>query len=209
LDVGGHHGLMALASSKAVGSSGKVFVFEPNPAVLPILKENVALNQLSNIHIAEIALSDKPGTIPFYQQTGDVSWNSTIIEEFLPDDAEEIIVDADTLDNYVDQHSLIPDFIKIDTEGAELLILEGAKETLRKFTPVLIMEFNASAAKAANTTIEAIVTNLQSLSYQIYRLEKNNFGYYKDIKKLQLMEGSVAFENVVCIPESKMDLIDG
>ena len=203
-DIGGHHGLMALKSSLAVGDNGSVITFEPNPSVRPLLKENVALNGFSNIVVEELALSDRKGSIPFFAQEGDVTWNSTIIQGFVADNAKKIMVETMTLDEYVEEKKLVPNVIKIDTEGSELMILKGGMNTLKKYNPVLIMEFNASAAKAADTTIEKLVQSLKEESYELYYLEQDSNGYCNDVNKLTAYALDVpGNRNVICLPESR------
>jgi FkbM family methyltransferase len=205
-DVGGHHGLMATTSSMAVGKTGMVITFEPNPHARNYLEKHLVLNSVKNVIVESIALSDKQDKLPFYIQTGKVSWNSTLIKKFIypyPENfTETIMVKTVTLDDYVTQSKLIPNVIKIDVEGSDFKILSGAEKTIKKHKPALIMEFNSLAAHAAGHSITEYVDFLRSASYRLFVLKRNILGYYKfnaqePFDEIKHTEGN---NNVICVP---------
>ncbi len=63
VDVGANWGYFTLLSSKLVGSEGRVISIEPDPRVFPVLEQNVALNNLTNVECFQQAASDGPGTV--------------------------------------------------------------------------------------------------------------------------------------------------
>lgn len=204
-DVGGHHGLMAVISGRAAGASGRVVTFEPNPAARQFLEQHVALNGLGNVRVESLALSDRRGEIPFYVQTGDVTWNSTIIQEFGSGN-QAIMVQTLTLDEYVDRTGCVPAIVKVDTEGSEMLVLKGASETLKQHRPSLIMEFNPASAQAAHTTVAQYVDFLKSESYRLFVLQRNVLGYYQFDRQEPFDEQKHAshhLANVVAIPQKR------
>jgi FkbM family methyltransferase len=206
-DVGGHHGLMAIISAISTGKNGKVITFEPNPYARQYLEKHVELNNVQNVIIEDIALSDKDGMAEFYIQKGEVTWNSTIIREFANcvNYHELMMVRTVTLDDYVAQSKFVPNVIKIDVEGSEFLILNGAKKTLCEYRPVLIMEFNPLSANAAGYTISDYVELLRKESYKLFVLKSDILGYYKfsaqeSFDEAKHINGSLA--NVICVPSS-------
>ena len=96
-DVGGHHGLMTVVAARAAGPDGLVVTFEPNPQAREQILRNAALNEVRNFVLEEIALSDRQGDAPFYVQTGDVSWNSTIIDGYLADENHRAVEGKDII----------------------------------------------------------------------------------------------------------------
>lgn len=209
-DVGGHHGLMAVVSARAAGPLGTVITFEPNPLSRQQIEHHARLNRVSNIRIEPIALSDRSGEHEFFVQSGDVSWNSTLIREFADAEntagrhIEKITVQTMTLDDYVARSGLVPRVIKIDTEGSEFMVLRGAANTIRVQRPVLIMEFNPASAQAAQTTIHEYASLLNGLSYNLRVLKRTALGYYK----FHLQEpfdatrhAGESLVNVICLPE--------
>jgi len=205
-DVGGHHGLMAIISSFAAGPQGRVITFEPNPHAREYLKQHISINGISNVEVQPVALTDKDGIMPFFVQSGDVTWNSSIIKDFASSDenAGSIMIKAMTLDGFTNNTGYIPKVIKIDVEGAEFLVLRGALETIRKHRPAVIMEFNPASAAAAKTSINDIVECFKELSYKLLVLEPSFFGYYAFNRQVVFDENRHSYGeklcNVICLP---------
>jgi FkbM family methyltransferase len=204
-DVGGHHGLMAVIAAKATGNTGKVVTFEPNPEARAHIEKHLALNELNHVVVEKVALSSREEESVFYVQSGEVSWNSTIVKEFANPSDESIVVSTTTLDNYVIRTNLIPRVIKIDTEGSEFMILTGARETIKKHKPVLIVEFNPVSAQAAGTTLREFETFLKKEGYDLVVLKRNFLGYY-DFARHETYDESrhsvLSLVNVICIPRA-------
>lgn len=212
LDVGGHHGLMAITAAKAVGPQGKVITVEPNPNACRFIELHRDLNGISNLTIEPIGFSNTTGEIAFYVQKGEVTWNSTIIADFVDvndtEKTEKITIRLDTLDHYITAHQLQPKAIKIDVEGAEFLILEGAVNTLDKLRPVVSMEFNPVSAKAAKSTVEHYVEVLRKKDYKMVVLTKGPLGFFSIYRYEPFIVAKHCSEdqlkNVLCIPAEKM-----
>ncbi|WP_165903357.1 FkbM family methyltransferase [Thiobaca trueperi] len=122
VDVGANIGHLAIEAATLVGDSGKVTAFEAHPCTAGFLRQNILLNKLSNIRIAQVAVGNQLGWVNFSNQNSDDQNNVT--------DGEGIAVPLVTLD------ALLPDepltILKIDVEGFEKYVLEGAKKTLDK-----------------------------------------------------------------------------
>jgi len=180
-DVGGHHGLMAVVAGQAARPTGLVVTFEPSPQAREYLEVHVTLNRAANVVIEPIVLSDREGELPFYLQSGDVSWNSSIVREFVDPrgEIEPILVKSATVDGYVEGTGRIPTLIKIDTEGSEPAVLRGACKTIETYLPYLILEFNPKSAEVKGTTIGEMVASLMAHSYKLVVLRRNWRGYYR------------------------------
>jgi FkbM family methyltransferase len=132
LDVGSHFGLYALAAAALVGTSGSVVAFEPTPASASLVRRNVTLNGLGNrVRLEEAAVTDRPGTVSF-TASGTSSQNAlSTIAPFKGSSAarpDTLHVRAVALDAYFDPKRRT--VAKIDVEGAELLVLRGARALL-------------------------------------------------------------------------------
>jgi len=207
-DVGGHHGLMAIVAARLTGPDGIVISFEPNPQARRYFSENCALNQVDNVRIESVALSNEEGSTKFFVQKGPVSWNSSLFQDFASqkgrDDVETIDVQLSTLNRYVRDHGIVPKVIKIDAEGAECLILKGAMETIEEHRPAVIMEFNPDSAAAAGTTIAELQAWFEKERYRLRVLTKSLLGYYSFDHWESFDENKHATAelcNVVCLPE--------
>jgi FkbM family methyltransferase len=132
-DIGAHLGLHTLFYSAV---ADRVVSFEPAPQNYARLIDNIRLNGRTNISTWNIALSDQSATLDFLDggisQTGTLLTNAKHAQGF-----RKIQVQAHRLD---DLDLPAPDLIKIDCEGAEMQVLRGAAETLRKHRPIVHLE---------------------------------------------------------------------
>lgn len=128
-DIGANTGLYTLFAAKAC-PDGEVIAFEPYPPNIDLLKQDIARNQLQNVEIVEVALSDSVGNIEFSQPSeADVSYGSSSIEADESD--ATIVVPTTTSDQLIaDDEIPAPNVLKIDVEGAESLVLEGLEKGL-------------------------------------------------------------------------------
>jgi FkbM family methyltransferase len=123
VDVGAYMGLYTVYACRRARS---VLAIEPNPMALAYLKANVALNNCHNTIVVPKAASDKRGVvklrIPKPAKRGHIPTTASIVWSF--EEALEIDVETDTLDNIVDEAGLdTVDFVKINVEGAEGLVI--------------------------------------------------------------------------------------
>lgn len=148
LDVGANIGLYSLALS-ALAPRGRVFAFEPSPGSFEYLERNVEANGLANVESFQLALGDQADAtvhfhdIPFFTAGSfTVDDDSFLTSEVLGSSYFE--APATTLDSFVAEHGIERvDLVKIDVEGAELSVLDGAKETLSALRPKVVLEFNS------------------------------------------------------------------
>jgi len=123
VDVGAHIGYYTMLASELVGPKGHVFAFEPAPENYAILLRNIASTR--NITAYESAVSSKSGIADFYLSfisSGDNRLSKPSGKY------DKISVKTITLDDYFSDDI---DFIKIDTQGHELSVLEGMQRILR------------------------------------------------------------------------------
>lgn len=132
-DLGAHWGYFSILASKCVGTRGKVYAFEPMLQNFARLKQNVCINNIDNITLLNLAVSDKTKTIRFSNSTNTFA-NSYI--NVGKEDSVEVM--AIGLDQYISENALPPpDFIKIDVEGAESDVLNGAKDLIKNHRPII------------------------------------------------------------------------
>jgi FkbM family methyltransferase len=146
-DVGANIGFFTILCSRLVGPQGRVYAFEPIPQNLVTLRRNIALNGLTNVVVVEKALSASTGTAEMFVSPWS-AFHSLNVEGASKQDNHgpqegEIVVETVTLDEFVAQAGVsAPDLIKIDVEGAELIVVEGMRETLRLIQPLLLCELH-------------------------------------------------------------------
>jgi len=138
VDCGAHIGYHTLLMAKCVGKEGKVYAFEPLPENFSVLCENIALNGYEGIVVAEKkAVGAQTGRQRFRrgQWHPDDPDPLTSVSRFDPQGELEVEVVA--LDDYFADKQV--DFIKVDVEGAEGMVLEGARRLLQRWRPILLV----------------------------------------------------------------------
>lgn len=141
IDIGANIGLITMIMSKV---SGKVISFEPESENYRALEENVKLNQIRNVNQYQLALSDKDEETYFYinnKNEGGHTINKEQVGRFRDSFQEKRKIFVVKLDSFLKKKEFGKiDLIKIDVEGAELDVLNGAKETIMKDKPLIIFE---------------------------------------------------------------------
>ena len=133
VDVGACFGLYTVIFSKIVGNDGLVYAFEPDPYMFRLLQENIKRLHLTNVISFNIALSNTNSISNFYVTNGGMSSLEPMAG--LRSIVQVIVKTLDSFD--------LPriDWMKIDTEGTEHLVLEGAKQLLERCGPRMLIEF--------------------------------------------------------------------
>ncbi len=140
IDVGAAAGSVLRAMVRAV-PDGRHFAFEPRPDAAQGLRRS-----FPGVEIQEVALSDRAGAAPFQLVVDSPMWSGLRVQTYPQPDARinQITVRTDRLDDVLSA-DLRVDFIKIDVEGAEALVLRGAERTCRRWAPLIVVEYGLAA----------------------------------------------------------------
>ena len=130
LDVGAYIGYpYTLKSAKLVGSQGKVISIEPDPRNFRILAMNVKSNKLNNVILLNVAISNEDGESLFYVRRSPMVSKMQTCQRPPPDTLETIRVKTRSIDSILEEYDIPKvDWIKIDVEGAEVLVLRGLED---------------------------------------------------------------------------------
>jgi FkbM family methyltransferase len=199
IDVGANQGEFTLFAAKRL-RKGRVIAFEPTSSMYERLTKNVTLNGFRNVDLVKKALSDKPGQLPIYTSKGkfhDDTVNAGLPSLYRTGTNSDYLetIDVTTLDVYV--RLARPeriDVIKIDIEGAELSMLQGAAETIASFRPILIIEVSRETCCAAGYDSGEILKYVESQGYRIERILPG--GGTQPVGSATLAD----YQNVVCYP---------
>ncbi len=172
LDIGMNFGFFACLLAQRCSA---VCGFEPVPWLAKRARANAKLNGLNNLTIAEMALSDRTGKVMLHVPSeGNPNWGASSLVHEAGVGIAPIEVDTDTLDNFAAQAGFKRlDFIKLDVEGAEFLVLKGGAQTLAKFKPVIIFERNPES-------VDLLMGMLGPLGYEFFDLKKNPLDAVKE-----------------------------
>ena len=142
-DIGANVGFFTLVGSRIVGESGRVIAFEPVPSCARSVARNIELNGLEQAEIREVAVGASDGHATLLV-VGEASWSHMeSARERHRDVRAEVDVTVVSIDSLVAAGTIPPpDVLKIDTEGAEIDIVEGMRETLTRHGPAIICELH-------------------------------------------------------------------
>ncbi len=151
-DIGANRGQMALFFARLVGPSGRVYCFEPVPALVQSLQRNLEINGLERVAVCAAAVADHVGTTVFlYNQQRPTTGR---LSEIAHPDAkrtltERLKVSTTTLDQLIAEGAPVPDLIKIDVEGGLAPVLAGAQHFLEQTHPELYVELHSFEERTA------------------------------------------------------------
>lgn len=176
LDIGANGGIYTVVASRQVGNQGHVYAFEPGERELKLLRHNIQLNNLTNVTVIPCAVSDKSGVAKF-AVVNDGALNSLADLNRAEQEIESWqTIHTMSVDDFIDKYSIPKvDFVKIDVEGAERLVLNGAKFLLRSDNTITIM-FEASDHNEAafGYSAKQLFFELTNLGLDIYYLDELN-----------------------------------
>ncbi len=202
IDVGANMGYCSLLADRIVGEDGKIFAIEPSERDFLRLLDNVSINKLRNINSYRLVISDKEGEALVSIAPEERSALNTVATEFNYKGIEKIKtekVPSTTIDIFVDKEGLDKiDVIKMDIESSELSALKGAKNSIEKYRPAIILGFNKNAFKTNHISCEEIEKILSEHRYIIYSLVEEPTFAFKEIKDLSNYNGKIIF----CLHES-------
>jgi len=171
IDVGANVGNTTLSAAFGVGDVGCVYSFEAHPRTYRYLLGSIACNKklISRIKTKNVALGEKQGEVFFTDlQNDDINKVSN---------SGKIKVKMETLDeqNFPEKIKLL----KIDVEGYELFVLQGAKKTLQK-TDIVIFESFIKNYQVFNVNLIDIIKLLKDSGFSLYKIEENIISNIED-----------------------------
>jgi len=153
-DIGANVGYFTLLAAVLVEEKGKVYSFEPLPRNIDFLKQHISLNKLTNIKVIEAAVSNHMGQALFDLGASTAMGHLS--------ETGGLHVQMVSLDQMIENGDLTPpDVMKIDVEGAEFDVLQGAEKLIESDRPILFLDTHQR--EAHNKTLEF----LQNHNYQV------------------------------------------
>lgn len=167
-DVGAHVGWYTLLAAVVVGDTGKVFAFEPAPLNMQYLREHLRINTISNVTAVEAAVANDVG---FTRFDGEPSGYMGRLAE---QGNQQVAVT--TLDELTQgRQAPHPHVMKIDVEGAELRVLEGAEKTLNTTHPTIFLATHGADVH------QACCDFLRDLGYRLSPIENADISMTREV----------------------------
>ncbi len=169
VDVGANIGLFSLAAARKMNLEGHIYAFEPLPTTAEFALKNFDLNAFSTlVTVAQVAVADKPGEAELY--LGSCSGHHSLYPLTSLDQAKRVVVPIVTLDQTLSEVPRV-DLLKIDVEGAELDVLDGAGKIVERSHDIaIIVEFGASHLKRVGCSPQAWMAKFKGYGFEIYAI---------------------------------------
>ena len=176
IDIGAHYGYFTLLGATLVGSKGQVLSFEAAPNTYGVLRKNVQNHP--TITALNKAISNSSESITFFEFPNLYSeYNSMDIQQFEQEEwitkypPKKHIIEAIDLSTFITESKCHPSIIKIDVEGAEYKVIQGASSYLQQHRPMIVMEY--LSPERGNTPHSAAVQLLNKLGFDAYTIDNN------------------------------------
>ncbi len=196
LDIGSNIGYFSCLARSIVGPTGKVSVLEANPSMATQVMENLELNGWTDsVDIHEIAAWNKEDTLTFNLAPIGKSGMGSVRD--LSEINKSIEVEALPLDKIFSNENKKISAIKIDVEGAETQVIDGAKKVLQRDKPVIFIELSDQYLKQLGSSAEQLLGKLiKGLDYKIHKYDNSG-----NISPFNPADSNFQ-ENLVCYPDS-------
>ena len=196
LDIGSHVGQYTLIAAGGVGRSGRVHAFEPNPVTYRRLTANIALNDFAHVRAHNVALSNTAGNTTLYVPKNDNLGEASL--QACADETTTTSIASTTLDAWARTADLgdAPriDLIKIDVQGFEAKVIEGARDVLERFRPTVLCEFEERWLRLAGTSSVDLKKLFIDAGYSVNRIDG------LELRPVAL-EDIHYFDNLVLVPK--------
>lgn len=224
IDIGANIGFHSVICGRRV-SNGRVIAFEPDPNNFDLLRKNIELNRLRNVHTEQLAVMDRDDEIYLYLSDLNFGDHRTFepTDDALSNQGQartKVPVKGTSIDKYVKASNLRPDLIKMDIQGAEIPALIGMEETLREFMPIIFCEYWPHGLRQSGFQPEEFLQRLTNLEYELFEIREQSrtLGKVSSSEELtsRLVEEASksvdAHVNLLCIPvrnADKLSLLSG
>lgn len=203
VDVGAYIGYYSIHFSKLTGSKGKIIAIEPDAHNLSILRKNLQLHKIENVEIERVALGDRRRMAKIYIDGP----HTTLIKKNIKFIKEIKKIQMDTLDNLLINQKV--DLIKVDAQGYDFEVLQGAKKILQSNQHVIIhLEFWPTSSIPINPKDFRELILLRDLGFKIFTIDQKK-DYSKDIYSLDIIARGApgGFIDVICLKDKLSTII--
>ncbi len=172
-DVGANIGYYTLLAARTVGSSGRVFAFEPEPRNFALLARNVGENGFTNVRLVNAAVSNRKGVMRLHLDDANFGAHSFEEGSVRTSSGRSVEVATVLLDGFADEARAFEAgvLVKIDVQGAEALVVGGALELLGLEKITVFLEVWPEALARAQADTVRLLAELEDLGFQFEDVE--------------------------------------
>lgn len=205
IDVGANCGLFTLNAANIGGVNSVVYAFEPQPRLVEALNMSKTVNGFKQISIFNIALGNKVGNVTFFIPKLSSGSGSLLKSHANKKNCSNVItVEMSTLDKSLQSQELHKiDLLKIDVEGYELNVIQGARKILTSYHPFIWLEMNPGTQELAGVDQESIYQILEEFGYDsFYSVTDIVKGVKREVRRV------TELTDILAVPKGKHEKID-
>jgi FkbM family methyltransferase len=164
LDIGANFGQMTTIFSRLAGAKGKVYAFEAQDKVYDVLIKNLKANSCDNVLVLNDAVHKEGGLTLVFPEPDFTDFNPYGSNAINPKLSEGRKVKTITIDSLNIQTPI--SFIKIDIQGCDLFAMQGAKQTILKYKPAILFEYEEQFQQQFETSFQDYVDFVNEINYR-------------------------------------------
>ena len=167
-DIGANAGIVTVDVAWTFGESVTIHAFEPQPTLARTLAISIGLNTFTRVHLHRLLLGDAPGVADLY--VADHAIHASLISREVG--AAPLSCGMETIDRLVAAGTVpAPTVVKVDVEGAELRVLQGARDTFSAAPPVIVFEADDNMMRFGYTQRELFELMRSLADYAFHRID--------------------------------------
>jgi len=167
-----------------------VVAFEPDPLNASLLERNIRVNALTNVIVSACAVGARPGTIRLFRYKGSNFGRHSVLTDYGYGSHSVSAIDLDSALTQLQLERRPIAVLKIDVEGFEPAVIEGASEMLER-TNIVILEYSPELSRAGKLNINGMFERLQNFGFTPFALLASGGVARIDIGELNELEGSI------------------
>lgn len=201
IDVGANIGFFTVMFAKKINNNKKVLSIEPTKKALCRLKKNIELNEVNNkVVVFEGVATNNNENVEVktilgkeeYSSIGEMAHAAILNEKYLTEKVQGL-----TIDELVEINEIDPGFIKVDVEGCEHLVFQGAYNVLKNNRPIILSELSDYLLRKNSTSAKDVIDIIKQFNYTII-----------DPINPNVTPGKKEYGDILCIPNEKIDEIN-
>jgi len=202
IDIGANIGLMSLYASKKIGPKGKIYAFEAFPDTANELEGNLKLNDIENVTLYREALGDFNGTTEIYTSSNKNKGMTSLVKTE-KHELSELKIPVKMLNEYTAIGLEKIAVVKVDVEGFEYQVLEGANKIFQgSYKPVLVVEYDEKLNGTDEKHLFDLIMSFGDYEVYISKYSKERLSPFKEVKNKKQLP---SHENLFCIPKSRKE----
>ena len=167
VDIGANHGSYSVIASELIGIKGLVIAFEPQQHLAKLVERSLEATAASEYRVIQAGCSDRIGTAEFFIPEN-ASGSAGVFAQFSASGEHRTAkIELTTLDQVLSTVSVTQTlFLKLDVEGSEYDALMGARDTIQRHHPAILMEVNPTSARASGHSVRQLFDLLLGMGYE-------------------------------------------